>query len=317
MYLADHHQAGSHKNESHDAHSDAVDADTYDHGIDVLVGHGYDAREGMLSLADAARRAGVTRSAILRWIRSGYLPAETSTDGWMIHAGQLDAARDADERSRLGIGMDEIAHEPVNLNRVDTISAVALRTFPAPRPFEPLTDAVVSPLAELIRDQADVVQDQAETIGWLQSELRHMREHLSRLEAASTDDDIPDDDAPAAEEHPDGSLDEPETTPEQEMGTDAPDDLFAMFGEPPAQTSDQDLESFRIGLSSLDIFSDEAARVRMEIEKTERRINELWREQGLHSELHASKFTSEPEQPQDQEVQRSWLQRVITPWKRT
>lgn len=308
--MADRHHVDSHSNASHKAHSDAVEPSDWDHGIDILVDQNYDAREEMLTLADAARRAGVTRSAILRWIRSGYLAAETSTDGWMIDAGQLDAARDADERSRLGIGMDKTAHEPVDTSRVNTISSVALRTFPAPRPFEPLTDAVVSPLAELIRDQSDIVQDQAETIGWLQSELRQMREHLSKLEAESSAVDASADDEP----EPPGHADLFATTPEPE--TEAPEDLFAIFEEQPAKTSDQDLESFEIDAPATDIFSDEAARTRMAIEETERRINQLWREQEANSQLRASRLAAEPDQPQEQEDQRSWIKRVFTPWNR-
>lgn len=152
----------------HDEDSDVRDVDT-------------------LTVLTAARRAGVTQSAILRWIRNGYLPATPSSDGWQIPAHALENARRAADEGR-GTGpvprrtQPTLAPAPTPIrSSMETRSVEIAETMPAG--IEQIGESVVAPLAELIRDQIDVVHDQAEVIGWLQAERARLTEELAELKA--------------------------------------------------------------------------------------------------------------------------------------
>lgn len=140
-----------------------------------------------LTVLTAARRAGVTQSAILRWIRNGYLPATPSSDGWQIPAHALDNARRAADEGR-GTGpvprrtQPTLAPAPTPIRRsMESRSVEIPESMPAG--IEQIGESVVAPLAELIRDQIDVVHDQAEVIGWLQAERARLSEELADLKA--------------------------------------------------------------------------------------------------------------------------------------
>lgn len=134
----------------------------------------------VLTVREAARRAGVTQTAIVRWIRNGYLSATPSPNGWQIPADQLDQAQAAANDAR-GTG-------PVPRRMTPSL-------VPAPTPIrrsieqrasvassEDIGEQIVAPLAELIRDQIEVVHDQAEVIGWLQAERERLTAELEYLQ---------------------------------------------------------------------------------------------------------------------------------------
>lgn len=147
-----------------------------------------------LSVLEAARRAGVTQSAILRWIRNGYLAATPSPNGWQIPADQLDAAaRAADEARGTGPVPRRTAPnlEPVPLPIRRSMETRAVETRPQ---LDAIGENIVSPLAELIRDQIDVVHDQAEVIGWLQAERARLVAELNELKSRVEPDHTPSED---------------------------------------------------------------------------------------------------------------------------
>lgn len=135
-----------------------------------------------LTVLQAARRSGVTQSAIIRWIRNGYLPATPSADGWQIPAEKLDAAHAAADESR-GTGPvprqtgPRLVPAPVELR-----DSLAVQAQEQPARLDVIGEALVSPLVELIRDQNDVVHDQAEVIGWLQAERSRLSAELVELQ---------------------------------------------------------------------------------------------------------------------------------------
>jgi len=149
---------------------------------------GHDGEETLTVLA-AARRAGVTQSAIIRWIRNGYLSATPSSQGWMIPAHMLAGAAHAADEAR--------GTAPVPRQSGPTLAPAPTpirRTLERRVPSTTLEDAgehIVTPLAELIRDQIDVVHDQAEVIGWLQAERARLADEVEKLRAerVSTDRD--------------------------------------------------------------------------------------------------------------------------------
>jgi hypothetical protein len=140
-----------------------------------------------LSVLGAARRAGVTQSAILRWIRNGYLQATPSSNGWQIPAHLLDDAQRAADAGR-GTGpvprraSPTLEPSPTPIRRSMETRAVEIPTA-MPSGLETIGESVVAPLAELIRDQIDVVHDQAEVIGWLQAERARLRQEVEVLKS--------------------------------------------------------------------------------------------------------------------------------------
>jgi hypothetical protein len=137
-----------------------------------------------LTVLEAARRVGVTQSAIIRWIRNGYLSATPSANGWQIPAHMLeDAARSADEARGTGPVPRQttptLAPAPTPIRRSFETRAIETAAQTAD-----IGESIVTPLAELIRDQIDVVHDQAEVIGWLQSERSRLAAELSILKGA-------------------------------------------------------------------------------------------------------------------------------------
>jgi chorismate mutase len=137
--------------------------------------------EETLTVLDAARRAGVTQSAIVRWIRNGYLSATPSSQGWMIPAHMLASAAHAADEAR--------GTAPVPRQTGPSLAPAPTpirRTLERRAPSTTLGDAsehIVTPLAELIRDQIDVVHDQAEVIGWLQAERARLADEVAKLRA--------------------------------------------------------------------------------------------------------------------------------------
>jgi excisionase family DNA binding protein len=134
-----------------------------------------------LTVLQAARRAGVTQSAIIRWIRNGYLPATSSSNGWQIPASKLEEAHAAADASR-GTGPvprqtgPRLVPAPADLRQ-----SLAVQAQEQPGRLGVVGEAIVSPLVELIRDQGDVVHDQAEVIGWLQAERSRLTAQLIEL----------------------------------------------------------------------------------------------------------------------------------------
>lgn len=145
-----------------------------------------------LTVLEASRRAGVTQSAIIRWIRNGYLSATPSSNGWQIPASELaQAARAADEAR--GTAPVPRAKHP---SLVPSQPPVPIRQNVVQRAEEAsqkdIGEHIVAPLAELIRDQIDVVHDQAEVIGWLQAERSRLSAELKRLQSAEQSGDAAD-----------------------------------------------------------------------------------------------------------------------------
>ncbi len=134
-----------------------------------------------LTVLEAARRAGVTQSAIIRWIRNGYLAATPSADGWQIPAAKLAQAQAAADAAR-GTGPvprqtgPRLVPAPADLRR-----SLAIQAHDEPARLDVMGEALISPLVELIRDQTDVVHDQAEVIGWLQAERSRLNSELAAL----------------------------------------------------------------------------------------------------------------------------------------
>lgn len=134
----------------------------------------------VLTVLEAARRAGVTQTAIVRWIRNGYLSATPSANGWQIPADQLAQAQAAANEAR-GTGpvprrtTPSLVPAPTPIRRsIEQRASVA--------PAEEIGEQIVAPLTELIRDQIEVVHDQAEVIGWLQAERERLTAELDYLQ---------------------------------------------------------------------------------------------------------------------------------------
>lgn len=136
-----------------------------------------------LTVLQAARRAGVTQGAIIRWIRNGYLPATSSSNGWQIPVRKLAEAQAAADESR-GTGPvprqagPRLLPAPADLRR-----SLATQAQEQPARLDVIGEALVSPLVELIRDQGDVVHDQAEVIGWLQAERARLAAQVAELQS--------------------------------------------------------------------------------------------------------------------------------------
>lgn len=157
----------------------------------------------MLTVLGAARRMGVTQSAILRWIRNGYLHATPSSNGWQIPASKLaDAAAAADDARGTGSVPRKVAPSlqpaPIDIRR-----SMAVQAHETPAGLDVVSEEMLTPLVELVRDQIDVVHDQAEVIGWLQAERARLNAQLTELkaqeqESGSATDHVVQDDAPVA-----------------------------------------------------------------------------------------------------------------------
>lgn len=134
----------------------------------------------VLTVLEASRRAEVTQTAIVRWIRNGYLSATPSPNGWQIPADQLAQAQAAANDAR-GTGpvprrtTPSLTPAPMPIRRsIEQRATVA--------PAEEIGEQIVAPLTELIRDQIEVVHDQAEVIGWLQAERERLTAELDYLQ---------------------------------------------------------------------------------------------------------------------------------------
>lgn len=158
----------------------------------------------MLTVLGAARRMGVTQSAILRWIRNGYLHATPSSNGWQIPASKLaDAAAAADDARGTGSVPRKVAPSlqpaPIDIRR-----SMAVQAHETPARLDVVSEEMLTPLVELVRDQIDVVHDQAEVIGWLQAERARLDAQLTDLKAqeqaagSATDEIVQDNASPAS-----------------------------------------------------------------------------------------------------------------------
>lgn len=140
-------------------------------------------RDTPLTVLEASRRAGVTQSAIIRWIRNGYLTATPSANGWQIPASELAQAAQAADEARGTAPVPRAKHPSL----VPAPTPTPIRDSVVRRANEvtqqEIGERIVAPLAELIRDQIDVVHDQAEVIGWLQAERSRLSAELQRLQA--------------------------------------------------------------------------------------------------------------------------------------
>ncbi len=58
--------------------------------------------DDLLTIHAAARLAGVSRASVLSWIRNGFITAQTSPQGWMVRAADIEKARDGADEARLG-----------------------------------------------------------------------------------------------------------------------------------------------------------------------------------------------------------------------
>lgn len=134
-----------------------------------------------LTVLEASRRAGVTQSAIIRWIRNGYLSATPSSNGWQIPAGQLAQAAMAADEARGTAPVPRAKHPSLVPSPTPIRQNVVRRSNDVTQ--EDIGERIVAPLAELIRDQIDVVHDQAEVIGWLQAERSRLNAELERLQS--------------------------------------------------------------------------------------------------------------------------------------
>jgi hypothetical protein len=149
----------------------------------------YDSEE-TLTVLDAARRAGVTQSAIIRWIRNGYLSATPSSQGWMIPAHMLARAAHAADEARGTAPVPRLAAPTLAPTPTPIRRTLERRVESAT--LEDTSEHIVAPLTELIRDQIDVVHDQAEVIGWLQAERSRLAaevEKLKTVHASETNDE--------------------------------------------------------------------------------------------------------------------------------
>lgn len=247
----------------------------------------------LLSIEAAARRAGVARATVLGWIRNGFIDARTSKRGWEVRAGDIEPALQAANEARLGLHRDDMGRtghagsqdeeQAVDLVRDDATAAAVAQS---PEPY-------LAPFAEFVREQADIVQEQAETIGWLQAELRKTREELAALRHNPPE---------AGQEN----LSTPEPADSQNV---TPDFQAAPAEVPPAH--DEALEpSSLYDIIAADPFSDEADNARKMIEESERKISALWEEQVQQQQHH-----SRP-QPSRQPDDDRWLRRLVTSWKR-
>ena len=145
--------------------------------------------EETLTVLDAARRAGVTQSAIIRWIRNGYLSATPSSQGWMIPAHMLTRAAHAADEARgtapvPRLSGPTLAPSPTPIRRT-------LEHRASSSTLAETSEHLVTPLTELIRDQIDVVHDQAEVIGWLQAERTRLVGELEKLKTAEVSGENP------------------------------------------------------------------------------------------------------------------------------
>lgn len=206
--------------------------------------------DDVLTIQDAARRAGVSRAFVLSWIRNGFIEAQTSKQGWLVRAGDIEVARQNAEDSRAGHSVD---HPDQNREEIGEDTVLEERQhLPMLAASRYGHDMSVSPFAEFIREQADVLQEQAETIGWLQAELRRLRDA-----AAGT---------PAS--------------PENSQPNDAQDTVEAS-AEPVDEAPLGPLD-----VIAADPFSEEAAQARIMIEETERKITDLWDEHAQRRSRH-------------------------------
>lgn len=263
----------------------------------------------LLPIHVAAHRAGISRAALLSWIRNGFIEAQTSKQGWVVRAGDVEPAQRSADDARMGMQyslesrLNPRVHEADRERVVETTSALAPDTRSPQASDHQIGNTLFAPLAEFVRDQADVVQEQAETIGWLQAELRRAREQLEERESEQVSTDVSEDEAQ--------SESKPEVAAASGDGS-VIDGLRAQFAqsEPGLNAAQpEDDHSMLFSVIEQDPFSDEAARARMVIEESERRISGLWDE---HEELRM-RHTAEPARSTEEQ---SWLKWLTMPWKR-
>jgi len=259
----------------------------------------------LLTIHDVARSAGVSRAAVLSWIRKGLVSAQASSDGWVIRAGDVEAARRSAEDARLGSHhnpeerMDLRASTLDSEIIVETTSAI-LPVGGSPRKsIRQLEDQVFAPLAGFVRDQADVIQEQAETIGWLQAELRRSKEQLESSAFQSSTQ---------PEEAGPGELATCEFDPfsvPQQIKVEAVDKGDSKA----AEAAESDDRALLYDTIENDPFSEEASHARMMIEETDRRIAAMWSDQEAQRKRHVIVQARNPEEA-------SWLKWLISPLKR-
>jgi hypothetical protein len=232
-----------------------------------------------LTIQDAARRCGVSRAFVLSWIRNGFIEAQTSKQGWLVRAGDIEAARQNAEDSRMGYGAEytdqdrEDSGEDTLLEERQHIPVLAtLRQSP---------DLMTSPVAEFMREQSDVIQEQAETIGWLQAELRRLRDSGDG-EQASQDEAL--------------SASEPEAA---QMTTESVD-------ETPLGPLD---------IIAADPFSEEAEQARVMIEETEQKITDMWHEHAQRRSRHLDS-RDDFKTRHNRQADDTWIRRIVGSWKK-
>lgn len=229
-----------------------------------------------LSIQKAARQAGVSRAFVLSWIRNGFIDAKTSQHGWMVRAGDIEAARRGAEDAREGYAAEEVRQDSANEHE-DTLVSERQQHLLAIPASQHSKEAMLAPFAEFIRDQADVVQEQAETIGWLQAELRRMRELVQAQESV---------------QHAEATQPAP--------ATEARDTAEAPLEDVPLSPLD---------VIAADPFSEEAAQARIMIEETERKITDMWDEQIQRRSRH---IDARSQRQHDD----TWVRRIVSSWKR-
>lgn len=249
----------------------------------------------LLTIHAAARRAGVSRASILSWIRNGFITAQTSPEGWLIRAGDIEKARDGADEARLGRAVDVEVLESSTTLVADAEQTSERTRLLVPRsghvlqPQDQSADAFLAPLAEFVRDQADIVQEQAETIGWLQAELRRARQQLESAEEETTQTD---------------EATENETEDEADpAGWD-----FDPFTDPLPTQDDADM--LQSAIMDSDPFSDEPDEVRLMIEDTERKIINLWDEQHQLTSRHVRSHE------ESEASSGSWVRRLMSSWRK-
>jgi hypothetical protein len=243
---------------------------------DVLIEN----EDAMLSVQSAARQAGVSRTTVVGWIRNGFIDAITSRDGWLVRAGDIERARQNADETRRGLSHSSKDRETSSGNT----QGLARVQDDASRQARTLEEGDLAPLSEFLREQAGIVQEQAETIGWLQAELRLARERLESLEQSELDHSVVN------------------KTEVQDTTRGAQSKYYAEKHD-----SKLDLTAY-YNVIEEDPFSEEAAQARQMIEKTERKIQGMWSEQEERRARHIQARVTTNEV--------SWFKRLTSPLMR-
>ena len=149
-----------------------------------------------LTIADAARRAGVHPNTVRRLVKNGRIRAHLVRgrygDTWLVDASELD--------NSLGRPIRGQASQPNEANPGNDVSSVSA-VLPAAtdlsldraRALERYTHGLLQPLVDLLREREaaveslnDLIRTQAERIGRLERELELMRAHPEALAQAET-----------------------------------------------------------------------------------------------------------------------------------